>query len=250
MSICRGTGHSIIEFWRRWHITLSRFLKNYIYIPLGGAKHGHFIKTRNLLITMLIGGIWHGAGWSFIIWGLLHGFYLVINHLWRTLSKSNKFRFLSGNTLNVFLYWPLTFCSVCIAWGFFRAETLSSAINIIRSMLGINGISLPKAFQSYFINLENYHISFIGIFPNGLAEFNHEVIWLIISFIITLLLPNSNKIFGYYRISKVIAEEKNGMLTVKKYFSPNIFIAFSAAIALWICIVSINSYSEFLYFQF
>ena len=76
---------SIIDFWARWHMTLSRFLKDYLYIPLGGNQHGSIRKYRNLLITMLLGGLWHGAGWTFVVWGGLHGVYLIINHLWREL---------------------------------------------------------------------------------------------------------------------------------------------------------------------
>jgi len=75
---------NIIEFWRRWHISLSRFLRDYVYIPLGRNRNGSVKRYQYLLITMLIGGLWHGAGWTFIAWGALHGSYLVVNHLWRS----------------------------------------------------------------------------------------------------------------------------------------------------------------------
>src|SRR5208282_6410127 len=74
---------SIIDFWRRWHITLSSFLRDYLYFPLGGSRRGAFTQYRNIMIVMLLGGLWHGAGWTFVIWGGLHGVYLVVNHLWR-----------------------------------------------------------------------------------------------------------------------------------------------------------------------
>jgi len=76
---------NIIDFWRRWHMTLSRFLRDYLYIPLGGNRHGKLSRYLNLFITMLFGGLWHGAGWTFIFWGALHGFYLAINHGWEAL---------------------------------------------------------------------------------------------------------------------------------------------------------------------
>ena len=76
---------NIIEFWRRWHITLSRFLRDYLYIPLGGNRHGPLRRYANLLVTMLLGGFWHGAGWTFVVWGALHGCYLAINHVWRAI---------------------------------------------------------------------------------------------------------------------------------------------------------------------
>ena len=73
---------SIIDFWRRWHMTLSQFLRDYLYIPLGGNRHGRALRYVNLMITMLLGGLWHGAAWTFVVWGALHGAYLCINHAW------------------------------------------------------------------------------------------------------------------------------------------------------------------------
>lgn len=123
---------SIIDFWRRWHITLSAFLRNYLYIPLGGNRKGEFKRFRNLFLTMLIGGIWHGAGWTFIIWGALHGLYLVANHGWRKLKIP----------LPLPLAWCLTFTSIVVAWVFFRASDVTSAWTIISHMFGGNGVTL------------------------------------------------------------------------------------------------------------
>ena len=121
---------SIIEFWRRWHITLSAFLKRYLYIPLGGNRHGQRKKMRNLLITMLLGGLWHGAGWTYVIWGGLHGLYLVINHTWQ--------RF--GVKLPKGLAWVFTFLAVVFAWVFFRSATVQDALALVQTMLGFKGI--------------------------------------------------------------------------------------------------------------
>lgn len=117
---------SIIEFWRKWHITLSTFLKNYLYIPLGGNRNGKHL--RNIMITMFLGGIWHGAGWTFIFWGILHGVFICINHLWRKLNIS----------LPVFISWLMTFNCVNIAWILFRSENIYDAINIILAMFSSN----------------------------------------------------------------------------------------------------------------
>ncbi|WP_236614013.1 MBOAT family O-acyltransferase [Nafulsella turpanensis] len=117
----------IQDFWRRWHITLSRFLRDYIYIPLGGSRSGEYKTLRNLMITFLIGGLWHGAGWTFIFWGFLHGFALIVHRLW---TKYSPYRM--GNFLGVFI----TFNFVNIAWVFFRAEEWSDAINILQAMFG------------------------------------------------------------------------------------------------------------------
>ena len=118
---------SIIEFWRRWHITLSRFLRDYLYIPLGGNRHGAAAATPICLATMFLGGLWHGAGWTFVLWGALHGVYLVVNHLWRVGEAAP--RTAPGETHTA---WPagrreLTFLAVVVAWVPFRAATLAQA---------------------------------------------------------------------------------------------------------------------------
>jgi D-alanyl-lipoteichoic acid acyltransferase DltB (MBOAT superfamily) len=132
--------HNIIEFWRRWHMTLSAFLKNYVYIPLGGNRYGAFCRYLNLFLTMLLGGLWHGAGWTFVIWGMLHGVYLIVNHGWHAVRR----RFghdplkapLSG-------YWRIpsilvTFTAVTIAFVVFRATDLHSAMQLLSALTGKN----------------------------------------------------------------------------------------------------------------
>nr|WP_280522129.1 MBOAT family O-acyltransferase [Neptunomonas qingdaonensis] len=124
---------SISEFWRRWHMTLSRFLRDYIYIPLGGNQKGSRNRYLFLMTTMLLGGLWHGAGWNFFIWGALHGSYLAINHIWRQYSL--QFTYLK---LNKMVSWLLIMLVVVIAWVFFRANTFDGAMNIIQGMAGMN----------------------------------------------------------------------------------------------------------------
>lgn len=123
---------SIIEFWQRWHITLSRFLKNYLYIPLGGNRYGQLLKYRNLLLTMTIGGLWHGAGWTFVIWGVLHGILLSINHLWR--EQCNKFPGLK-KMMPSWMSRILTLLAVVVLWVFFRASSVDSATKILSAMI-------------------------------------------------------------------------------------------------------------------
>lgn len=136
---------NIAEFWRRWHMTLSRFLRDYLYIPLGGNRHGLPRQQLNLLATMLLGGLWHGAGWTYIIWGGLHGLYLMIFHAWRRgleasgLSSSSR----SLSTALAPIAWLLTFTAVVVAWVFFRAANLDSALSMLRGMAGMNGALLP-----------------------------------------------------------------------------------------------------------
>ena len=125
---------SIIEFWRRWHMTLSAWLRDYLYIPLGGNRHGELMRLRNIFITMLLGGIWHGAGWTFVIWGALHGTYIVANHawlLWRPQPKSLGDR---SDSLVLAGKQALTVLLVVFAWVFFRAKSVAGAFLVIRAM--------------------------------------------------------------------------------------------------------------------
>lgn len=134
---------SIVDFWRRWHITLSNFLRDYLYIPLGGNKKGETRRWINLMTTMLLGGLWHGAGWNFIIWGGLHGGYLTVNHQWRSVMKK------AGHSLKASPWWRnrlgqiLTFLVVVVAWVFFRAETVQSAWLVLKGMAGQSGVTIP-----------------------------------------------------------------------------------------------------------
>jgi D-alanyl-lipoteichoic acid acyltransferase DltB (MBOAT superfamily) len=122
---------NIIQFWRRWHITLSFFLRDYLYIPLGGNRHGKFRRDLNLFITMVLGGLWHGANWTFVIWGTLHGLYLWINHIW----AERRYRMPAS------MAWVLTFLVTTVAWVFFRAPTFARAADFFTAMAGINGYS-------------------------------------------------------------------------------------------------------------
>ena len=133
---------SIIDFWRRWHMTLSRFLRDYLYVPLGGNRHGSVRRYLNLMITMLLGGLWHGASWTFVIWGGLHGLYLAINHGWRFLCAALAKRAtvdvpaalrIAGRTLAV----TLTLFSTVVAWVFFRTHSETDALRILGSMFAV-----------------------------------------------------------------------------------------------------------------
>lgn len=133
---------SIIDFWRRWHMTLSRFLRDYLYIPFGGNRKGLVRRYGNLLLTMLLGGLWHGANWTFAIWGLLHGAYLLVNHLWRTSCPPTT------EPASLAPRWAgrlITFLSVVIAWVFFRAPDLPTALHMLESMATIHSPAGPPS---------------------------------------------------------------------------------------------------------
>jgi D-alanyl-lipoteichoic acid acyltransferase DltB (MBOAT superfamily) len=118
--------HSPVEFWRRWHVTLSFWLRDYLYIPLGGSRHGRLKEIRNILITMALGGLWHGASWTFVIWGLLHGFAVAAIHQAQRVLGT---RLIAAIPTSIKIV--LTFHFVTVAWIFFRAPSLGKAVEII-----------------------------------------------------------------------------------------------------------------------
>jgi hypothetical protein len=134
---------SIVDFWRRWHMTLSRFLRDYLYIPLGGNRLGPVRRSVNLMITMLLGGLWHGAAWTFIAWGALHGAYLLINHAWSTRRVRED-----GSTRYQLPTWvarSLTLLVVMVAWTFFAAPDFASAWAVLSGMSGASGLMSAEA---------------------------------------------------------------------------------------------------------
>jgi D-alanyl-lipoteichoic acid acyltransferase DltB (MBOAT superfamily) len=133
---------NIIDFWRRWHITLSRFLRDYLYIPLGGSRAGRPRRYLNLAVTMLLGGLWHGAAWTFVLWGALHGLYLAANHAWRAVGGTRRAAAAGpAAVLARGASAALTFFAVTVAWVFFRAADLPSAWAMLRAMAGANGVA-------------------------------------------------------------------------------------------------------------
>lgn len=132
---------NIQDFWRKWHITLSRFLKDYIYIPLGGNRTDELKTYNNLLITFLIGGLWHGAGWTFIFWGFLHGCALIIHRVW------TKFNY----RLHPFIAWFITFNFINITWIFFRAHEWKDALKVLNGMFGLTTIGTINILQFWYI---------------------------------------------------------------------------------------------------
>ena len=156
---------NISDFWRRWHITLSNFLRDYLYIPLGGSRKGDIRRYLNLMVTMLLGGLWHGAGWTFVLWGGLHGLYLGINHAWHSALDRRGFDRKKYHLVGHSVGWLITFLAVVISWILFRASSLSSALSIITSMTGINGISLPQSLGQRLDFLTSFGFQFDGFSP-------------------------------------------------------------------------------------
>ena len=167
---------SIQDFWRRWHITLSDFLKRYLYIPLGGNRVSEGRTYLNLFVTFLLGGVWHGAGWTFVFWGFLHGGALVVHRFWQRV----------GFGLNSIVAWFITFNFINISWVFFRAKEWSDAIKVLDGML-FGDIILPTPFSS--------QLDFLGVeFGKWSKIFygSYEIfLWIIGGFIVSLAVKNS-----------------------------------------------------------
>ncbi|MEN6462821.1 MAG: MBOAT family protein [Syntrophomonas sp.] len=210
---------SIQEFWRRWHITLSRFLRDYIYIPLGGNRNGQFNIYRNTMITFLLGGLWHGAGWTFVFWGFMHGAGLCIQRAWRKLKIE----------MPNWLAWFITFNFVNIAWIFFRAKTWADAIKVLKGMFGFSGIMLPGTLSAKLGFLSDYGVTFTQLSAR-FSGIYQAIAMIIVFIIISLTVRNS--------------------MAMKDTFRPNWQTAlFISILAVW-AILGLNKISPFLYFNF
>ena len=196
---------SIIDFWRRWHVTLSRFLRDYLYVPLGGNRRGRLRRQANLLATMVLGGLWHGAGWTFLLWGALHGVYLVVNRLWRERSvlRSSERPSRCARSIHAACARTLTLLAVIVAWVVFRAESVATAGSVLASMAGLNGLSLPAAASPLFADLSSTggssFVTFDGPFANGLVDPGAALGWIAALAAVALLLPNTQQWMSGFR---------------------------------------------------
>ncbi len=174
---------SIIDFWRRWHITLSRFLRDYLYFPLGGNRRGSLRRYVNLLVVMLVGGLWHGAAWTFVLWGAVHGAYLVANNLWRA----------AGLRLPRVLAGPLTFLAVTLAWVPFRSDSLLSALRMLKGMAGLDGFQIPYLIAA-LLHVARPGTDFSS--PVPVVDFGAGCGVIAVAAAIAFLAPNTMQIFG------------------------------------------------------
>ncbi len=239
---------NIADFWRRWHMTLSRFLRDYLYIALGGNRRGRMRKYINLLVTMLLGGLWHGAGWTFVVWGGLHGVYLVIHQAWQAWRVRLGHDMSRNSLLGQWAGVMLTFTAVVVAWVFFRAQTLDGALNILRGMGGINGVSLPDAFVYRIGPLAAWLADKGVVFtPGGGRDFVMNYVWVAALLPVVFLVPNTQQIMRSFR--PALGQRAEGAGSGHAW----------AADWRWGCVMalvlaagllSLTRPSEFLYFQF
>ncbi|RZL45709.1 MAG: MBOAT family protein [Variovorax sp.] len=214
---------SIIEFWRRWHISLSTFLRDYLYVPLGGNRKGEARRYINLFLTMLLGGLWHGAAWTFVIWGALHGAFLMVNHLWNAKVRRGR----PASAWTRVPAWLLTFLCVMIAWVVFRAESMTAAIAIYKGMLGLHGTPL-SAFSEFTV-------------PFRKPEFFQT---LLVGMIVCLALPPTISLERWIPLPGAVANRPTLARIVP------VATALGTVVLLGLCVSRLGTYSPFLYFQF
>ncbi len=236
---------SIIEFWRRWHMTLSRFLRYYLYFSLGGNRKGDFRRYVNLLLTMLIGGLWHGAGWTFVVWGAMHGVCLAINHGWRSFKAklgagNNKFR-----KVRELMSVALTFLIVVVAWVYFRAESLEAANRIIQGMAGSNGVFIPEKYFERWGDLAVLMQSMGLQFADSMVESSKEIIEPLLLMAACWIFPNTAIIMRSYE--PVVAQPEG---RTRMAFKTSLLWLVGIALIAFLSILNLSELSEFLYFQF
>lgn len=240
---------NISEFWRRWHMTLSRFLRDYLYIPLGGNRHGIYRRQSNLMITMVLGGLWHGAGWNFVIWGGLHGIFLAINQLWKSISLRIPLKLPHG--LSQILGIATTFLCVVFAWVYFRAPDLATANRVVIGMLGGWGSALPEAIISRLGPLKTLLESMgVASYLGGGANFVETWCWVMVAALIAFIAPNTQEIMA--RFDPALPEEK--IVRQHKAHSlawiPKKPSAMAIGLLFALGFLSLSRPTEFLYFQF
>ncbi|WP_449257012.1 MBOAT family O-acyltransferase [Bosea sp. (in: a-proteobacteria)] len=204
---------SIVDFWRRWHITLSAFLRDYVYIPLGGNRHGDRRRYVNLMAVMLIGGLWHGAAWTFVIWGGIHGGMLVVNHLWSARTAKG------GVALPAIIAWSLTMAGVLLAWIFFRAADFATAARLLR-----------------------------GLMPGSLGELNPKAMVLLAAgWAVCLFAPNLPRLFGF-----ILDRDRYDWARPTRLATPSWLLVVGGAMCFSVAVIFILSGppSTFIYFQF
>lgn len=250
---------SVIEFWRRWHMSLSQFLRDYLYFTLGGNRHGEVRRYINLMLTMLLGGLWHGANWTYVAWGGLHGLYLAINHGWRRLIPSNGPPSITSRTLG----WGATFLAVMVAWVFFRARGWSEAVTILSAMTGASGVVLPTSWAAALGSV-GHGLSVHGVqFSDAAFQVaGHEIpspkrfMRMAALALAIIALPNSQQIAAFMLRAARGTEPRLEMILGRLRKRRGLVAAgfglggVTLGLAFFVCLTLLRRKAEFLYFQF
>jgi D-alanyl-lipoteichoic acid acyltransferase DltB (MBOAT superfamily) len=225
---------NLVEFWRRWHMTLSRFLRDYLYIPLGGNRHGRLRRHVNLMITMFLGGLWHGAGWTFVLWGVVHGVGLVINHAWLEAKPRLAGLALVPGAVRVATARTLTFAAVVAAWVLFRSENFHAALRMYAA-LGHAGWTTTAALGEPV--------------PTPSAGW---WVWLGTLYLWVWFAPNSQDVLSRWQpaLGVKVVSCHPGLLGGRLLWAPTAAWAALVAVVFAACFLSLSNASEFLYYKF
>jgi len=254
---------NIIEFWRRWHMTLSRFLRDYLYFPLGGNRRGSLVRSLNVAIVMLLGGLWHGASWTFVIWGGTHGALLAVNHGWRALEISRKGIFQS-RTVKVLMI-GLTFVVVTVAWVPFRSSSVDQMVSMLSFMTGAAG-----GFWEVVASTKGFvYAQTIGAFEGSISTnwFKARELWpavlsaeylsqtvkpvglvLLFGLVAVFYAPNTSELFARY--DPAVGLENLPMKKSSALANLNGKVALIVAGMFVFSVLRLSHVSPFLYFQF
>ncbi len=239
---------SISDFWRRWHMTLSRFLRDYVYIPLGGNKRGAPRRYANLLATMLLGGLWHGAGWTFVLWGGLHGLALALHQAWRGLRARLGHDMARTTALGRGCGMALTFLLGVVGWVFFRASSVASALSLVKAMAGLQGVQLPSGIGlrlgSLGVWLEGQGMVFTPASGHALVM---NFVWAAALLPLVFFAPNTQQIMRRFQPA---LHYGGNMHPAPLAWQPTTRSALALSVVLALGLLSLSRPAEFLYFQF
>jgi len=241
---------SIVDFWRRWHITLSRFLRDYLYIPIGGNRHGAARRYGALAAVMLLGGLWHGAAWTFVIWGGLHGGALIVTHFWRRKILRRATHAEPRTPLGRAIGITVTLLFVTITWVFFRSPDMDSAMTLLAGMAGLNGIVLPHTYLGYLgalgpaalewgIRFEEAYL-FLGL---------RQILWVLGLLAVVWFLPNTLQWAAYRPPPGTPTPRALNWTSVLRWRPTPAWALTLSAVSI-LCLLYMSRGGTFLYFQF
>ena len=231
---------NIADFWRRWNMTLSRFLREYVYIPLGGNRRGPIRRDANLMIVMLVGGLWHGSNWTFVLWGGLHGLYLVLHRVFRQFAPSLP--------VPTGLARVITFACVVVAWVPFRAADFAGTLRIWTAMAGLNGIEKTALITDTGVTAAQA-VGILGVVPDAFGV-TAVLGWLLCLYLFCVVLPNTRELL---RLSHPWPGSKDFLPTDKTWLNWKPSVGWGAALGVMFgaaMLVSRQVPQEFLYWKF
>jgi len=244
---------NISELWQRWHMTLTRFLREYVFVPLGGHRKSAVRRYWALLVTMILCGAWHGAGWTFVVFGALQGFFMLVNQMWRTARKHwdrrhHRMRHAPtwwGRALGILL----TYVCWLVGAAFFRAADVPDAVMIVKGMFGFHGFALPSALLAKWGEFGQWLAAQGLDFSEGRGLVRGGLVnWIVILMAISWFAPNTQQIMA--RFKPALGMPRDLPPARLLLWRPRVAVAMITAVVAFITIVNLQGYSEFLYFQF